>query len=653
MSAARARVLMVVVVLLTVIFLLRAVQWQVLEAGDLRRYARRRSIVTHYLPAGRGRIYDRNGVLLAADKLTYDLAVVFAHCRFEGFDAGWYRRSLSRCYTDLKDPFLPESSRRELRARIRRLKRNIRALVASSPTVRRVAALIGADPALLSSSLSKALVNVSRGWEYPWKPVVVARDVDRRRALSFFADPALSRGWELVPSHRRVYPWGEMLFHVLGYMKELSPQEHELLLKNGLIPGFLKLGKVDYDYLVRTGTLLDEKVGRAGVERTFEEVLRGRTGLRRIFRSADDSERILEEIPPKNGRNLHLSIDLRFQKAAWDALSAGGWKGAVVVMSAVTGEILAMASAPSVDPRLLMGRLTPAQAQAVYSSPDAPLINRAVQGQYPLGSVFKVVMAVTGLEEGAITPETRFHCAGTLPAGDRVFRCYHGTAHGDVNVSDALKVSCNIFFYKLSELMPPARMTAWAHKFGLGERTGVELPPMTEKRGHIPSASGRRWTTGRRYLFAIGQGETLVTPLQAAVLMAVVANGGYRVRPTLLKVRTHPNRVALDIDEKTLSVVRRGLWRVVNEPGGTAHSSRPSGLSFTWAGKTGSAEVSKREPTHSWFVCYAPADEPRYVVSVICEKAGTGGSVAAPIASSVLQAIFSLPDVGKEGREGR
>ncbi|GAB4164959.1 MAG: hypothetical protein Kow00107_11030 [Planctomycetota bacterium] len=445
------------------------------------------------------------------------------------------------------------------------------------------------------------------------------------------------QGFSIRPSLRRVYSLEQAAFHVIGYLKPFSSSEIALLRDNGIIPGFVTLSDLDYSYLLRSwkqSRLVTDLCGATGMERVCENRIRGDSGKRTTFRVRARSQLAEELLPPRNGSDVHLSIDKRIQIIAYEELTARTERGAAIVMDPVTGEVLAMVSVPSVRPGSLA---IPAEAAEIFRSENFPLVNRAISGMYPLGSVMKPVIAAMGLEESLIDEETEIECSGVLEKGGHLFHCFQNASHGAENLVDALKHSCNIFFYKLSELSSPEMLTTWGDKFGLGRGTGIELPG--EKSGRLPR--GRNWLTGKKYMFVIGQGEVEVTPIQAIRIISAFANGGKLVTPTLFKVRNYPSYRDLGLSEETIRVIREGLWKVVNENEGTGSAARIPIQGVEVAGKTGSAEVQGKN-SHSWFAGFAPFDKPRYAVVVLCENMGTGGKHAAPVAGRILERILKL-----------
>ncbi|MCX7935972.1 MAG: penicillin-binding transpeptidase domain-containing protein, partial [Planctomycetota bacterium] len=274
------------------------------------------------------------------------------------------------------------------------------------------------------------------------------------------------------------------------------------------------------------------------------------------------------------------------------------------------------------------------------------LLNRAIAGQYPPGSVFKPIVALAALAEERIAADTVFLCEGVERLGDHDFICMRRAVHGHISVADALMVSCNIFFYHAGRALGSRLIYIWAERLGLGHRTGIDLAG--EAPGHLPreAFSGRGWALGNTYHLSIGQGPIAVTPLQIAVATAAIANGGKVVRPHLIYDPAQPEydepRAILKISPAALAAVRQGMWQVVQENRGTGKEARLAGLAI--AGKTGSAEWRKGQPTHAWFACYAPADNPQVVCVILVPEGNFGGHTCAPIARRILALYFNLPE---------
>jgi penicillin-binding protein 2 len=335
-----------------------------------------------------------------------------------------------------------------------------------------------------------------------------------------------------------------------------------------------------------------------------------------------------------------------------------GKAGSAVALDPETGEILAMTSTPAYDPNQFTTGIDPMVWGRLARDPDTPLMNRVIQGTYAPGSTFKIIMATAGLEEGVITPTTTHYCPGYLSIYGTVFRCNRPGGHGVVNVHQALKQSCNVFFYQLGKALEISRIATYAKRLGLGAATGVDLPH--EVSGLMPSPEWKlrtqkvQWFGGETISVAIGQGQVSATPLQMARVISAIANGGKLVTPHLVKKIggkevASPPPTELSLKPSTLEIVRDGLQAVVE--GGTGWRARLPGV--TVCGKTGTAQVvgkARLEKTpgalaikpHGWFVSFAPAEHPRIALAVLVEHAGSGGEGAAPVAHDILAAFFGL-----------
>lgn len=448
---------------------------------------------------------------------------------------------------------------------------------------------------------------------------------------------------------KREYRHKGLAPHVLGYLGEIS----EAQLKSGRFPNY-KVG----DYL-----------GRAGIEAAWEDYLRGERGFRRLEVDAYGRELGQLELKlPTSGANLHLTLDLSLQREAEACLE--GKMGAIVALETQTGKILALASSPAYSPEAFERGLTTQEWQALVNRKDHPLENRALRGQYPPGSTFKIVMAVAALEEKIITPRTAFVCTGALEVGDHVFHCWKSSGHGSVNLRQAMAASCDVYFYQLGRRLGIERIAKWSRQFGLGEPTGLKLD--REMPGLVASAAWKLarfrspWREGDTCSVAIGQGYNLVTPLQMAQVVAAVANGGIIYEPQLVEKVASPTgevlhqfrpviKRRLGAHPSTLATIREALEAVVSQ--GTGRRAALPHLQV--AGKTGTAQVTAidREKTgkkkarldhHAWFVAYAPAEEPQVAVSVLVEHGGQGGEVAAPLARRILAAYLHKGRMAKE-----
>jgi len=444
----------------------------------------------------------------------------------------------------------------------------------------------------------------------------------------------------------RVYPTSTFAAHLLGYVREVSDDQ-------------MKQGRY------RRGDM----IGQSGLERLLDEYLRGRDGGERIEVDAlGRPVQVMRREEPDPGAQVITTVDRRIQEAAERAMV--GRSGAVIVMDPRNGDVLAMTSSPAFELDRLTGNLDKEEWLKVIRDPLTPLMNRALQSQYAPGSVFKVVVAAAGLQEGSLTPMDRMYCNGEFHLGNWTFKDWKEGGHGHVDTRTALIHSCNIFFYQAGLKVGPAAIARYSEAFGLGSPSGIDLGG--EKAGLVPFLDGRRridgrkWQAGDTVNMSIGQGQVLVTPMQVARMMSAVANGGVLWRPRLVqRVERVDGSLAysssskmtgrVDLSPIVWAFLRQALSGVVNE-GGTGGAARIPGVEV--AGKTGTAQsVSKSDSAkgqdHAWFASFAPAQDPEVVVVVLVERGGKGGQVAAPIARQIYQAIFlekvAMIQIGEDG----
>jgi penicillin-binding protein 2 len=418
---------------------------------------------------------------------------------------------------------------------------------------------------------------------------------------------------------------------------------------------------------VDLGYRMGDAIGKMGIEKELDAELKGRDGFQQMeVDSLGRGIKVLSSIPPQPGQSVTLTIDLALQEVAEEALA--GISGAIVAIDPRDGSVLAAASSPAIDPNAFSHGLSQLEWDRLSHDERHPLQNRIVQAQYPPGSVFKILTAIAALESGSITPATSFSCRGAMHYGNRDFRCWKKEGHGQVSLHRALVESCDVFFYQVGLKTGIDEIARAARDFGLGQATGLELG--SESPGLIPDSEWKRrvrkepWYSGETLSAAIGQGYDLVTPVQAALLAATVANGGSVYRPHLIRrvadgsgstVSTGAVTMkrTVQLKPETLAAIRAGLWGVVNEPGGTGSGARVPGLSVS--GKTGTAQVVRmaargerqaasgpQSKDHAWFVCYAANGSAQVAIAVIVEHGGHGGSVGAPIARKLVAELKSL-----------
>ncbi len=586
-------------------------QLQVVQQHEFAEKAESQRMTEKLLKAGRGRIYDRQGAILADNRPSVDVVMVPGECDKERY--GEIARTLEE---------------------------------------------------LLGVSASRLLEDVKSLSRTPYQPITVKRDVSKADRVRVEEHAyALGPGVFTVVRPQRYYPYGKVGAQLLGHLSAITRREKE------------SWGEK---------YTMNDRVGRLGLEAMYESLLHGRDGSMfvtqyvsggSVLRSdrygtpvvapRDTLGHIIEvegeRIPPRPGEALHTTLDIGLQAACEEALA--GEVGAIVVLEADTGAVLAMASTPTFDPNGDLGPLY---------SPDAPkpnpLFNRAMRENYPPGSVFKVMMAAAALEEGIIDENTRFYCPGffQINGKGRRFHCWKHAGHGNIRVVDALAFSCDVFFYNVGLALGIDKLSAWAHKMGLGQKTGIDLPG--EITGLIPTREWkarlradepvweRNWYPGDTVNVSIGQGSVSATPLQAAVMMACVTNGGWRVRPFLNQDRG-PKLSERILSDRTLDIITRGMRKCVEKddraPTGTGKAAKIEGMAIL--GKTGSAQIMsldehkqyateedipKYKRDHAWFVAGVIDREPRIALCILVEHGHHGSSSAAPLAKKVIRAFY-------------
>ena len=475
--------------------------------------------------------------------------------------------------------------------------------------------------------------------------VTLLRDVDWPSVVAVETRRLDLPGVSVSVRARRSYLTDEMTAHLLGYLGEVNAGQLQQLRKRGYRQG--------------------DEIGQSGLEKRWEWQLAGRSGVEKVEVNATGRKvRMIDRLNATPGHDIELTLDMKVQRVAYDALRDK--EGAIVVLEVDTGAVVAMVSSPAFDPNWFARGLTSGEWRQLTDNEETPLHNRALQGQFPPGSTFKIVTALAALEEGVISPDRRLFCGGSYEVGNRVLRCWNKHGHGHVNMHDALVQSCDVYFYRLAQRLGVDKIARYARGFGFGAPTGIELdgesPGLVPDRAWKKRRFGTPWYPGETPMVAIGQGFLGVTPLQMANLAATVANGGTVYRPWFVRRVLSPEgqvmeeygpvrKTALDLKDRSLAVVRRALFDVVHHQRGTGKRAR-SGM-VEVAGKTGTAqvvqmpgEVVKSEDLpypvrdHAWFVAYAPAGDPEIAVATLVEHGGHGGAAAAPITREVIEAYF-------------
>jgi penicillin-binding protein 2 len=481
------------------------------------------------------------------------------------------------------------------------------------------------------------------------RPFPLAEDLSMAQVAKIEAQSIAFPELNVVPVQRRNYPYGTMAAHVLGFIGEVNDKD------------------LEQNKELKQGDL----IGKRAIELMYDMYLRGRAGAE--YWEYDAFGRRLSEYTqarrePIPGDNIYSTLDFELQRRAEQYFIENEMVGAAVALDPRNGEVLAMVSSPAYDPNVYSKRFPPDVWKTIISNPFKIELNRAIQGLYSPGSVFKVVMAIAGLSDGAVNQHTSFGCSGSGVFHGRRFRCWKREGHGSVDVERALKVSCDIYFYQTGSRLGVDKINEYSRKLTFGEISHIDLDG--ERAGLVPSVEwartkqNRKWYPSETISVSIGQGPLIVTPLQVANMTAAVANGGKVYQPHVVRYVDRvqedgsykrfqvPSRVLSEIElsPPALKAVRDGLWQVVNEQGGTGSNSRIEGLDV--AGKTGSVQVigysgwikASALPfkfrDHAWFAAYAPANNPQMVVVVFVEHGGAGGADAAPLAKLMFEGRF-------------
>jgi penicillin-binding protein 2 len=591
----RLTLLYIPIVLIFAVLAVRLWQLQILQGAKYLQLAERNRVRTIPLVAPRGTISDRNNLPLVENRHAFNVLL--------------YRESM-------KD---------------------------REETSRFVVERLGVRPDDLAARLRR-----SRGSGL-YRPIVIKEDVGIEDISVVEAFKTEHPEIQLGPEPRRLYRYGKLAAHLLGYVGEVSEDELAREAFPGSKPGDL--------------------VGKAGVERIYNQYLLGTDGKRQVL--VDSVGREVGELDEEGsivGGDLQLTIDLDLQAVAESALADK--VGAIVAMDPRDGAILAMASAPSFDPNTFSTRISEADWVQLINDPNRPLQNRTIQNTYSPGSTFKLVMAMAGLEESMIDDGTHVFCSGATVFYNRAFHCHEKKGHGTVDLERAIIKSCNIFFYELGRRLGIERISQHAHEMGLGERTGIDLPG--EKAGIMPSPEwkesvrGAKWYAGETISVSIGQGAVSVTPIQMLRAVGAIATGGRVAAPHLLmraermEAGKAPRFEArqLGIDLEATRRVRQGMWGAV--AGGTGHNASVPGYDI--CGKTGTVQVIGNERRkelkgdlsdlgdHAWFVGFGQRDNPEIAVVVFLEHGLKGSAAAAPLAREIFRTFYAKKEKGDPSR---
>ena len=449
------------------------------------------------------------------------------------------------------------------------------------------------------------------------------------------------QGIFISQDYMRIYNHGEIFSHLLGYINK--PNENELSL-----PFIANMPDLD--------------IGKEGLEKNFNPMLVGKAGQREI--EVNSKGRIIREISRKNskqGKNLQITLDLRLQEYSLNLLNSHR-AGSIVVINIENGHIMCMASTPSYDPNKIIKKPNKEYWNSVIENKLSPLTFRSVQGLYAPGSTFKMIVAIAGLYHGKINTNTIHNCSGKISLGDRLYHCWKNNGHGMMNVETAIKESCDVFFYEISKKIGIDKISEVAKDFGLGKI--YNLPLSNQKIGIVPSKKwkkekfGESWYPGETLISAIGQGFVLTNPLQLANMTSIIASEGDIIEPKIINDGIKNNFNNLNKYKDAIRTIKKSMFKVVNEPRGTAFKSKSETIKF--AGKTGTSQVrsisvAERESEdfrkkeiewnkrdHALFVGYMPHDKPKFAISVVIEHGGSGATTAAPIAKQIFQFINKI-----------
>ncbi|MFT5207574.1 MAG: penicillin-binding protein 2 [Candidatus Omnitrophota bacterium] len=476
---------------------------------------------------------------------------------------------------------------------------------------------------LLSTDIEVLRKNYKKNTWSPFRPVLIAQDISKENAIRIEESSDELAGVFIKTSPVREYHLGSAMAHVTGYVGAINAGE--------------------YKQMKTYGYRRQDQMGRAGVEKTYDSYLRGKHGAQQF--EVDNRGRLLRVLriqEQERGESIELTIDAELQQLAQRLL--GGRKGAITMMELTHGGIISMFSGPSYDPNVFVTPLQNSKSiRDILTDKKHRLMNRAVAGVYPPGSTYKIISALAALEAGKVNTKTQFFCPGVFSLGGFRFKCWYKEGHGAQNIYQSLEHSCNIFFYNAGLKTGVRIIEKMSKKFGLGQKTGIDLPQ--ENAGLLPGPSWKRstmkksWYAGETVNLSIGQGYLLTTPLQMVLTAAAIATGGTLFKPFVVSrisdVDVSPKSPqSIDVSKKSMDIIKEGMRLVVESKTGTGQRVKNPVVRI--AGKTGTAQAPHGDD-HAWFIGYAPIDNPQAAISVVVENGGGGGVVAAPIAKELFE----------------
>ena len=493
----------------------------------------------------------------------------------------------------------------------------------------------------------------------PWETLIVSENLDWKQFAKVNNYLHELTGVKPVLSVSRYYPYKENLTHIIGYVNQATVEdlENSEQIKSKFVPGL--------------------KVGKTGLEKTFENELIGTNSIERYEVNAY-GKRIsqLEFQKGDKGKNIILTIDADIQNLCNQLLANKA--GSISIMNIFSGEIIAMHSSPSFDPNLFLFGINQDDWQLIRNNPMNPLVNKTISGQYSPGSTIKPIVALSALENKIINKDFKVFCKGKIESYGQTYHCWKKEGHGSVDLKEAMKQSCDTYFYEISRLLGVDRLSVTAKKFGLGNKI-VENLFDNEKNGLIPSTQwkknnlGKNWLLGETMITGIGQGYIQTTPLQLCLMTAQIANGGYKIQPKIIVDNKKQNLLpesseALFQDQKNIKLIQETMFSSVNEVRGTSYSSRISDPKYQFAGKTGTAQVKRiteldreldldtaeipyEERDHALYIAFGPYKSPQYAMSIIVEHGGSGSSAAAPIAKELFKMVIDKHELREKLKE--
>jgi len=481
---------------------------------------------------------------------------------------------------------------------------------------------------VLDMDSKKLLAIMEKAKWRPYAPTLLAEDIGKKNAIILEQLRVDYPGLVISTKPRREYVYGRSAASITGYLNKISEDE--------------------LTRFKTYGFTADDLIGRSGLEKQYDNYLRGAEGGMQVeIDSVGRQKRILQVKYPETGNSVRLTVDIRLQQFCYEVMDDK--HGAIIVMNPINGEIYSLMSKPSFDPNIFVNKGMNKEINRILvdREKEYPLLNRCISCGYPPGSIFKIVVGAAALETGSVSKDVQYACPGYLDFGGRRFKCWREEGHGVQYLGDALKNSCNVFFYKLGLRTGVDNISDYAAMFGLGTCTGIDLPG--EIAGVRPSKKWKRavikesWYKGDTVNYSIGQGYLLVTPIQLIRVTAAVANGGFVVRPYLAEqvgfVKVASSSLEkINVSQETLHIIKEGLIRVVNDKHATGMKARLNEVVV--AGKTGTAQNPKGG-THGWFSGFAPAEKPSICVLAFVED-GRGGLEASGIARSVMKKCIEI-----------